>query len=613
MLRNLSSALYVAIAALLLFNLGYQYTSTLQTIPNGSEHRMMIDVGETQAVLNTWGTLHATGYPHYVITGNLLTALLRILSVDGVTAAALVSLIWAVLALIVLSLLVIDLTGQLWWGVFIVAVFGLTRFVWVHAVVAEIYSFGLLIQVILFWLAVTPRNISHRISWLALLGGIGVAHHRGIAFMALGLIVAAWPYLWPQLREKPTRLLWWLFLGVLGFLPYVYLPLRADARWAYGELDTLRGVWIQFRGEEANWLMHWPHSSQELWENTLAFWRVLVNELSVIGIIIGAIGLTWGILQRQTRRAALMFSLVAALSAAFSCILYYDILATLVLNVTIALLFGIVFVMQSILTHLPTRLELLGVGIVAALCAGLLVMHNASFVEGLVTDPTGLETIALAELAPADSTLMLAWGPRYFAVGVAQDVQGRLQHIDRVDHRGDFRAILASGRQLVTAEYTFYAQPVSWWQDKLKSPVYLQSIAPRLVEIRTTPTLIDPPALPSDDGAVVVQQNWGVDCSFDDEIVLWVEWVALEKPTKDMSVMVHLLDEKDRILANADVNAPVYGWRPLTTWLAGEQVLDHYLVPRLQEGKSIRLGLYEYIPPQTFLKYNVLNIPITCP
>ena len=50
------------------------YLSTLQTIPNGSENYYMIDVGETQNVLNQWGTLHATGYPLYVMVGNALVA-----------------------------------------------------------------------------------------------------------------------------------------------------------------------------------------------------------------------------------------------------------------------------------------------------------------------------------------------------------------------------------------------------------------------------------------------------------------------------------------------------------------------------------------------------------
>ncbi len=32
----------------------------------------MADVGETQMVLNLWGTLHATSYPLYAIIGNVV-------------------------------------------------------------------------------------------------------------------------------------------------------------------------------------------------------------------------------------------------------------------------------------------------------------------------------------------------------------------------------------------------------------------------------------------------------------------------------------------------------------------------------------------------------------
>ena len=67
MKRNFLTGLVIALGIL-----AAVYLSTLQTIPNGSSHYFMIDVGETQIVLNEWGTLHATGYPLYVITGNLL-------------------------------------------------------------------------------------------------------------------------------------------------------------------------------------------------------------------------------------------------------------------------------------------------------------------------------------------------------------------------------------------------------------------------------------------------------------------------------------------------------------------------------------------------------------
>jgi SNF family Na+-dependent transporter len=86
--------LLVALVLLLLI-----YLPTLQTIPNGSDHYFMIDVGETQIVLNVWGTLHATGYPLYVLLSAPLVTLLRAVGVDAAAAPALTSLLWGLLAL----------------------------------------------------------------------------------------------------------------------------------------------------------------------------------------------------------------------------------------------------------------------------------------------------------------------------------------------------------------------------------------------------------------------------------------------------------------------------------------------------------------------------------
>ncbi len=55
------------------------YLPTFQTTPNGGDHFHMADVGETQIVLNLWGTLHATGYPLYAIIGNVLADALKAL------------------------------------------------------------------------------------------------------------------------------------------------------------------------------------------------------------------------------------------------------------------------------------------------------------------------------------------------------------------------------------------------------------------------------------------------------------------------------------------------------------------------------------------------------
>src|SRR3982751_5934340 len=81
------------------------YLPALQTIPNGSENYFMIDVGETQIVLNRWGTLHATGYPLYVMIGSTGVAFLRAFGVGAAAAPAVVSLFWGLITLTLLYVL----------------------------------------------------------------------------------------------------------------------------------------------------------------------------------------------------------------------------------------------------------------------------------------------------------------------------------------------------------------------------------------------------------------------------------------------------------------------------------------------------------------------------
>ena len=155
-------------AAAALALLGACYLATLQTIPNGSSQPFMIDVGEAQIVLNEWGSLHATGYPLYVMSGNLLTTAAGALGIGPFFAAAAVSAGWGLLTLALIYRLARRLTGRRWLAAAVILLFGLTGDFWLHAVIAEIYSFTLLLLVALFSLA--ERRSGAPIYALALLG-----------------------------------------------------------------------------------------------------------------------------------------------------------------------------------------------------------------------------------------------------------------------------------------------------------------------------------------------------------------------------------------------------------------------------------------------------------
>jgi hypothetical protein len=240
------------------------------------------------------------------------------------------------------------------------------------------------------------------------------------------------------------------------------------------------------------------------------------------------------------------------------------------------------------------------------LLAGGLIAQNLPFIRTLTHDHTGLETIRLAQNVTPQSTLMIPWGTRHFAVGFARDVQGELPNITLVDHKADFATIVEHGR-LVTPEYTLYSKPVSLWEDELGRRVYLRADAPGMVEISMQADLAG--VIPIEAGISVFDER--LDCT-DDQIILSVDWVSSETPTQDLSVFVHLVDANDTVIAQADQSAPVFGWRPLTSWQAHEIVHDIYVLPRPDDARKIRYGLYRQLESGEFRNEYEFEVAVNC-
>ncbi len=597
------------------------YLPLLQRMPNGSEHYYMIDVGETQIVLNRWGTLHATGYPLYVMLGSTAVAVLRAFGISAAAAPALVSLFWGVLTLALIYGLALHLLRHaaepfrtlITAGT--VVLFGLTRTMWIHNEIAEIYTMTLFFVPLLLLLALAQPPVKGRVFLLALLGGIAVAHHRALFLLAPALLYAVWGDLIALVRRRPAALLGLLGLGLLGLLPYAYMVLRAQAgaAWVYGEPGTLPGLIDQFMGTEAGRFIGLPTSLDALLANISLVNGVIITDLTLPGTLLGLFGLIIGLFTQ--RRAALALLLTGGAAYLFHVLVYTDILSALTLMVTLSLAFGWLFAAQWLVSlfapagsRRQARAYLPAAVLTFAACGfgAFLFSVNVPFIHSLTTDQTGLKTIALAQHTPPGATLMLAWGPRYFAAGFARDVLGLLPGVRLVDHKADYKALLQQG-VLVTAAYTFYNQPVSWWEARIGAPVYLRALAPELVQIDTQPEL----APDSDDLQGVVETGHRVEC-FADKIVLRLAWHTHDQPQTDLSVFVHLLDDGGAVIAQDDRSAPVYGWRPLTSWVAGEVVRDVYALPRLPGASAVRYGLYEQRPDGSF--NNVLDymLPVEC-
>jgi hypothetical protein len=614
----------LGLAALALAGL---YAATLQTHISGSfgetspqnilKNEYIKDVSEIQVALNVWGTLHHTGYPLFAILGNLFTLPLRALGVAPAAAASLYATAWGAVLLGGFALLVWRLTGRLALAVLSAALLGTARSIWLHHVIAEVYSMSLAITVLLLLVALWPAPWSgawsarRRLLWLALLGGIGVAHHRAVVFIAPGLLLAVGPALW---RERPP---WRRLaaqtagLGLLGFVPYLYLPLRAwqDGSWVYGEPGTLRGLWIEFSGKEADRLVRLPADAAGLADNLASVWRIMVHELSLPGLLAGLACLLLAITVAPQRRAARIVALSAAGPTLFATLYHTAVLPQAVLMPTaLALVFAVAVAADWLIGRRPRAAVLAPIAL-AVWAAGLAGWHYGTIRE-LVGERSGLEVIARLERLPREGkpALMFPWGPRYAAASYARLVTGEHADLLVVDHKASYRALLAEGYQLYTEPETFYTfsppwaspycappdcQPSDWWTERL-GVFSLTSAAPGYVRLLTIPDLIAP-GEPLGEPLVygITRQAAWLTCDAT-HLYLHIIWSADRRPAGDPSIFVHLTgDMPAPDPLNADARHPVYGLYPFARMAPGQRVRDDFTLPRLPGMTQVRFGLYE--------------------
>ncbi|MBN2303695.1 MAG: DUF2723 domain-containing protein [Anaerolineae bacterium] len=631
--------LVTALGALLLL-----YAVTLQTHISGSfeettpesilKNEYIKDVAEIQVALNVWGTIHHTGYPLFAILGNIFTAPLRLIGIEPAAAASLYALAWGLVTLGTFGLLLWQLTGNTVLAVLSVLLLGTARSIWIHHVLAEVYSMSLAVTAILLLIALWPGSLSgrRRLYWLAFAGGIGVSHHRAVAFVAPGLIVAVWPYLRVEWRVERVH---WLRIGVtagglalVGFLPYIYLPLRewGGGNWVYGEPGTLSGFWTEFTGREADRLVKLPANLPGLWDNITSVWTILVHEITLPGLLVGIAALGWAVVKpgaAHQRRAARIVALCAAGPTLFAIFYHTAVLPEAILMPTVlALVLGVALTVDGLRCRWQSpRAAVLLAGMLV--WAGILAAWHYNYVDELVTEPSGVQTIErINTFLPRDSqpALMLPWGPRYAAAVYSQLVTGENDDIVMVDHKGDYRQLLADGYQLYTEPETFYTYappwnsaygaPSGWWTDHL-GRLYLTSAAPHFVQLGNVPWLTA-----SDDsiGEPVVygitrREAW-LTCDAD-SIFLHVIWGADNRPDSDPSIFVHLTgDQPAPNPPNADSRHPVYGLYPFARWSPGEIVRDDFILPRLPGKPLVRFGLYEQDAAGQFVNYGETTLPV---
>jgi len=238
--------------------------------------------------------------------------------------------------------------------------------------------------------------------------------------------------------------------------------------------------------------------------------------------------------------------------------------------------------------------------LVAVLLAVWMVAHNRPDIVSHTQDDTGQRLIAAAAALPDTAPILVeSWGPRYFALAVGKWVTGELAEARLIDARGNLEGVVAAAlppSPLYTTPYLLYQNPPALWAERLARPVTVESAGPGLIALYPEPRLL--PTLPAA-GPTEIELQTVTARQEGAMVYVMAEWLAVQKPSVNYHVFVHLTDQPDidgpdDILAQGDQQNPVYGFSPTTTWVVGQLVRDDYLltIPDDRQPTQIFIGLY---------------------
>ena len=210
------------------------------------------DSGELVAAAATLGIPHPSGYPLYVLLGHLWIEALGLVEFGSVAfRMSLFSAGWAA-ATCALFLVICRRSGvarpMAWLATLL---FALSPSFWSQAGVQRVYALNAFFAVAVVGLALEWFRSSdsagsrRNIRWMAaaaLAAGLGASNHTviGVLGIAVGLFAVATE---PLLLRRPKHLLACVAAGLVGLLPYSYLPIRSarEPRLDWGDPDTLAG------------------------------------------------------------------------------------------------------------------------------------------------------------------------------------------------------------------------------------------------------------------------------------------------------------------------------------------------------------------------------------
>lgn len=260
------------------------------------------DSAEFSAHAVTLGVPHPPGYPLYTMVAHLFTWL------PGEPALGVnrMSLVFGMGAVAILYALIRQVGGSLRAGVLGAATLATIRTFWSNAIVAEVYTPGLVMTLgaLLILVRAHERRWRRGVIVAGLVGGLGVGMHMSITTFGLGYAWLAWTYDLPE-RMRPSMLAARLrgrvalaassgLAAAAGLLVFAYVPLRKFERWDVYE-------WTVFRKNSSGGAFRRKFLQDYDFGDRLALVSdLVVDNVLIVGVALAVVGLA-ALLRRRPK------------------------------------------------------------------------------------------------------------------------------------------------------------------------------------------------------------------------------------------------------------------------------------------------------------------------
>ena len=604
------------------------------------------DSAEFQSAAARLGIAHPTGYPLYLLLGHLVMSL-PLPGFEGGGKLNLLSALCAAGAVFFVAFAVSRLSDgqkagsqQRWFAGIPAFVGGLilagTPVFWEQATISEVYALNALIVGAILAVVLTSarfggqrsasgnlpasRSLARRI-WdflfdvdraevlLALLFGLGLAHHRTVALLVPAVAV----YL---LASKPSGILRLLrppvvLVGLAPLLLYVYIPWRWPAEFNRQISTEEFRTWVLASNYSP--FLHfdaWLHAPDRIGVT----FNLFLQQFNPVELTLIAAGLLYLFIRL---RPVALFLLIGLLTYAIFGTAYYvpDVVVMLIpafMLAAIAAGSGILALAQLgrwLFERLarnqpdfPETVYTLWLGVLIACCVALPIFDLAgSWSSRNLRDDTALQDAGTAMLAGRDLgnlPVIIADAPRMQALRYAQGVEGLAPNAYIVQPDVEAAALELIEQSLNAGKQVYLTRLLPG----IEKTYRLNSVGPLVHVTREAQPVPDiPHPLQAVFGDSIHLLGWSGDTG---ELVvpgalhLTLYWLPQTKLDADYWVQLSLIDAAGNIVWNEPGAHPVGGFYPTGAWRPNEAVADYHtlVIPATVPAGEYRLGVSMVAP-----------------